>query len=82
MFHGNVRFFVRGGNDLKKKARKLPPGEKRIHSQEYKSRKSSQPILNCTPFVRQYGILDNKWGDLLCRKEYQTRDTRQNSSNW
>ena len=20
--------------------------------------------------------------DLLCRKEYQTRDTRQNSSNW
>lgn len=44
MFHGNVRFFVRGGNDLKKKARKLPPGEKRIHSQEYKSRKSSQPI--------------------------------------
>lgn len=39
-------------------------------------------IMNCTPFVRQYGILDNKWGDLLCRKEYQTRDTRQNSSNW
>ena len=38
--------------------------------------------VNCTPFVRQYGILDNKWGDLLCRKEYQTRDTRQNSSNW
>ena len=21
------------------------------------------PILNCTPFVRQYGILKNKWGD-------------------
>ena len=38
--------------------------------------------MNCTPFVRQYGILDNKWGDLLCQKEYQTRDTRQNSSNW
>lgn len=38
--------------------------------------------VNCTPFVRQYGILDNKWGVLLCRKEYQTRDTRQNSSNW
>ena len=33
--------------------------------------------MNCTPFVRQYGILDNKWGALLCRKEYRTRDTRQ-----
>ena len=21
--------------------------------------------LNCTPFVRQYDILDNKWGALL-----------------
>ena len=38
--------------------------------------------MNCTPFVRQYGILDNKWGALLCRKEYRTRDTRQNLNNW
>ena len=43
---------------------------------------NGDPVMNCTPFVRQYGILDNKWGDLLCRKEYQTRDTRQSSSNW
>ena len=28
--------------------------------------------LNCTPFVRQYGILSNKWGVFLCQKEYQT----------
>lgn len=44
MFHGNIRFFVRGGNDLKKKARKLPPGEKRIHSREYQGMKISQSI--------------------------------------
>ena len=40
------------------------------------------PILNCTPFVRQYGILSNKWGVLLCQKEYQTNDIRRNSKNW
>ena len=35
--------------------------------------------LNSTPFVRQYGILNNKWGDLLCQKGYQTNGIRQNS---
>ena len=35
--------------------------------------------LNCTPFVRQYVILNNKWGALLCQKEYRTRDILQNS---
>lgn len=38
--------------------------------------------VNCTPFVRQCGILDNKWGVLLCRKEYRTNATRRNLSNW
>ncbi len=38
--------------------------------------------VNCTPFVRQYGILDNKWGALLCRKEYRTNATRRNLSKW
>lgn len=37
--------------------------------------------VNCTPFVRQYGILSNKWGVLLCQKEYQTNDIRRNSKN-
>ena len=40
------------------------------------------PEVNCTPFVRQYDILSNKWGVLLCQKEYQTSDIRQNSKNW
>ena len=38
--------------------------------------------MNCTPFVRQYDILSNKWGVLLCQKEYQTNDIRRNSKNW
>ena len=38
--------------------------------------------VDCTPFVRQYDILSNKWGVLLCQKEYQTNDIRQNSKNW
>nr|DAY26963.1 MAG TPA: hypothetical protein [Caudoviricetes sp.] len=35
--------------------------------------------MNCTPFVRQYGILKNKRGALLCQKEYQTNDIHQDS---
>ena len=39
-------------------------------------------LLNCTPFVRQYDILSNKWGVLLCQKEYQTNDIRRSSREW
>ena len=39
--------------------------------------------MNCTPFVRQYDILTNKWGALLCQKEYRTNVIHQNSrSRW
>ena len=38
-----------------------------------------QLTLNCTPFVRQYGILNNKRGALLWQKENQTNDIHQNS---
>ena len=43
--------------------------------------KENCPDMNCTPFVRQYDILDNKWGASLWQKEYQTNDTRQNLRN-
>ena len=36
-------------------------------------------LMNSTPFVRQYGILNNKWGVLLCQKGYQTNAIHQNS---
>ena len=39
-------------------------------------------LLNSTPFVRQYDILSNKWGVLLCQKEYQTNDIRRSSREW
>ena len=46
---------------------------------EAMKRKAGSPSVNCTPFVRQYDILNNKWGALLCRKEYQTNAIHQNS---
>ena len=39
-------------------------------------------IVNSTPFVRQYDILSNKCGVLLCQKEYQTNDIRRSSRKW
>ena len=45
-------------------------------------KKSPDSYLNSTPFVRQYDILSNKWGVLLCQKEYQTNDIRQSSREW
>ena len=29
-------------------------------------------FLNCTPFVRQYGILSNKWGVFLCQRDIES----------
>ena len=37
--------------------------------------------MNSTPFVRQYDILNNKWGALLCQKGYQTNAIHQNLRN-
>ena len=48
----------------------------------YNNKNGRLPDVNCTPFVRQYDILSNKWGVLLCQKEYQTNDIRQNSKSW
>ena len=44
MFHGNVRFFVREENDLKKKKRKLLSVKKRIHGRQRQTRKDVQTI--------------------------------------
>ena len=39
-------------------------------------------LLNCTPFVRPYDILSNRWGDLLCQEENRTNDIRRSSRKW
>ena len=44
MFHGNIRFFVRGGNDLKKTKRKLRCIKKRIYGRRRQTRKDVQTI--------------------------------------
>ena len=36
-------------------------------------------VLNCTPFVRQYGILFRKWGVFVCRKRKSKRHIVENS---
>ena len=54
-----------------------------VDRQQHEQKKATGNVqVNCTPFVRQYDILSNKWGVLLCQKEYQTSDIRQNSKNW
>ena len=47
-----------------------------------KKNKKLESFMNCTPFVRQYDILNNKWGDFLCQEEYQINDIHQNSRKW
>ena len=38
--------------------------------------------MNCTPFVRQYDILSNKWGVILCQKGYRINGIQRNSRKW
>ena len=45
-------------------------------------KRPTSPELNSTPFVRQYDILSNRWGDLLCQEENRTNDIRRNSRKW
>ena len=33
-----------------------------------KGKKVTKEDLNCTPFVRQYDILNNKWGDFYAKR--------------
>ena len=46
---------------------------------QVKKQQEPEGAVNSTPFVRQYGILNNKWGVLLCQKGYQTNAIHQNS---
>ena len=55
------------------------PGNGVVSGKRKQIKTGGQPQMNCTPFVRQYDILNNKWGALLCRKEYQTNAIHQNS---
>ena len=49
-----------------------------ISGDDLEKDKLEYTLMNSTPFVRQYDILSNKWGVLLCQKEYQTNDIRRN----
>ena len=34
--------------------------------------KAPLKLLNCTPFVRQYGILFRKWGVFVCQRDNES----------
>ena len=40
------------------------------------SSKESVKNLNCTPFVRQYGILFRKWGVFVCQRDNESTTER------
>jgi len=43
---------------------------------ENKSYKDIFGIVNCTPFVRQYGILFRKWGVFVCQRDNESTTER------
>ena len=42
----------------------------------YASNKTSSMKMNCTPFVRQYGILFRKWGVFVCQRDNESTTER------
>ena len=50
-----------------------------LNGQLYYLKKELSANMNCTPFVRQYDILSNRWGDLLCQEESQIKNTTESS---
>ena len=44
------------------------------HILDYDSKELESPdvFVNCTPFVRQYGILFRKWGVFVCQRDNES----------
>ena len=74
--------FIRAALSAALPAAPVPQLPLHLCEKEKKGNKKPPPGVNCTPHVRQYDILSNKWGVLLCQKEYQTNDIRRNSREW
>ena len=77
-----TRYLEARTKDLKATTATAYKSNARLHVLPKLGDRKVSEVMNCTPFVRQYDILSNKWGVLLCQKEYQTNDIRQNSKNW
>ena len=41
-----------------------------------KKKKEQTGKMNCTPFVRQYGILFRKWGVFVCQRDNESTTER------
>ena len=48
------------------------------HILDYDSKELESPdvFVNCTPFVRQYGILFRKWGVFVCQRDNESTTER------
>ena len=48
------------------------------HILHYDSKELESPdvFVNCTPFVRQYGILFRKWGVFVCQRDNESTTER------
>ena len=44
--------------------------------QELKNKTAIPVLVNCTPFVRQYGILFRKWGVFVCQRDNESTTER------
>ena len=71
-----------GGGEAAAAVATLSFALRRRQTDRFLPKKLAKPGMNSTPFVRQYDILSNKWGVLLCQKEYQTNDIRRSSREW
>ena len=55
---------------LKAKKAELKAATKELAKAENK--KAAAEAMNCTPFVRQYGILFRKWGVFVCQRDNES----------
>ena len=53
-------------------ARKLNVALSTVNRWELNKAKPSVKAMNCTPFVRQYGILFRKWGVFVCQRDNES----------
>ena len=47
-----------------------------VQEKMLKNKKAPARRMNCTPFVRQYGILFRKWGVFVCQRDNESTTER------
>ena len=55
---------------------KIEPGETPQQALKREIEEELDTEMNCTPFVRQYGILFRKWGVFVCQRDNESTTER------